>query len=103
MTATKGPLVRGAQWKSSLGGQCLPQAAKKLRFVIPNNKLEEYINYMKDHALNCKFIRAWPIEKELIKRIQVRWQLKGHIDLKLGEKCFFTVIFSNLVDKDKVF
>lgn len=58
---------------------------------------------MKDHALICKFIGAWPTEKELIKWIQLRWQLKGHIDLKLGEKGFFTVTFCNLEDKDKAF
>lgn len=41
---------------------------------------------MKDHTLICKFIGAWPTEKELIKWIQQWWKPKGHIDLKLGVK-----------------
>lgn len=35
--------------------------------LFPNNKLEEYRKYMKDHTLICKFIGAWPIEKKFIK------------------------------------
>lgn len=58
---------------------------------------------MKDHALICKFIGAWPTEKELTKWLHQRWQPKGHIDLKLGVKWFFSVIFSNLEDKERVF
>lgn len=48
--------VMGNQWKARLGGRCLPRTLKKSRFVIPNNKLEEYIFYMRDHALICKFV-----------------------------------------------
>ena len=58
---------------------------------------------MKNHALICKFIGIWPSEKELLKWIQTKWQPKGHIDLKLGAKGFFTVIFSNLEDKERIF
>lgn len=42
-------------------------------------------------------------EKELEKWIQQRWKPKGHIDLKLGAKGFFSVIFSNLDDKERIF
>ena len=58
---------------------------------------------MKNHALICKFIGICPSEKELLKWIQIKWQPKGHIDLKLGAKGFFTVIFSNLQDKECIF
>lgn len=58
---------------------------------------------MKDHALICKFIGFWPSEKDLSKWIQLRWKPKGHIDLKLGAKGFFTVIFANLEDKERIF
>lgn len=39
----------------------------------------------------------------MIKWIQQWWQPEGHIDLKLGAKGFFSVIFSNLEDKENVF
>lgn len=58
---------------------------------------------MRDHALICKFVGFWPSERDLAKWIQQRWKPKGHIDLKLGEKGFFIVIFSNLEDKERTF
>lgn len=70
---SKDTTVMGAHWQAGLGDKCLPRAAKKTRFVIPNNKLEEYRGFMKDHALICKFIGAWPTKKELVKWIQHRW------------------------------
>lgn len=91
------------RWKTKLGGRCLPRAQKKPRYVIPNNKLEEYRCYMRDHALICNFIGFWPSERDLTKWIQQRWRPKGHIDLKLGVKGFFTVIFANLEDKERIF
>lgn len=95
--------VMGNLWQIRLGGKCLPRAQKKPRYVIPNNKLEEYNCYMKDHALIYKFIGFWPNEKDLYRWIYQRWKPKGHIDLKLGAKGFFTVIFANLEDKERVF
>jgi hypothetical protein len=95
--------VLGAAWQANMKGICLPRAVKKLRFLIPEKKLDEYCGYMKNHALFCKFIGIWPSEKELMKWIQTKWQPKGHIDLKLGAKGFFTVIFSNLQDKERIF
>lgn len=95
--------VMGNQWQTRLGGRCLPRALKKLRFVIPNNKLQEYKCYMRDHTFICKFVGFWPSEKDLAKWIQQRWKPKGHIDIKLGAKGFFTVIFSNLEDKERIF
>lgn len=95
--------VLGAEWQAKLKGPCLPRAVKKPRFVIPASKLDEYREYMKNHALICKFIGVWPSEKDLLKWIQIKWQSKGHIDLKLGAKGFFTVIFFNLLDKERIF
>ena len=48
--------VMGNLWQKRMRGKCLPRAQKQPRYVIPNNKLEEYNCYMKDHALICKFI-----------------------------------------------
>ena len=58
---------------------------------------------MKNHALICKFIGIFPSEKDFLKWIQIKWQPKGHIDLKFGAKGFFTVIFTNLLDKERIF
>jgi len=57
--------------------------------VIQNNKWEQYHKYIKYHALICKFMGIW--------------KLKGQIDLKLGSKGFFTMIFTSLEDKERVF
>ena len=58
---------------------------------------------MKDHALICKFIGIWPTEKDLLKWIHLKWQPKGHLDIKFGASGFFIVIFTKLLDKERVF
>lgn len=58
---------------------------------------------MKYHPLICKFVGIWPSKKDLTKWIQQRWKPKGHIDLKIAAKGFFTVIFPNLEDKEIIF
>ena len=62
--------VLGNRWQASTGNICLPRAQKKPRYVIPNNKLEDYRCYMRDHALICKFVGFWPSEKDLTKWVQ---------------------------------
>lgn len=93
----------GAKWRAGLTSKCLPRAMNKPKFVIPNNRLEEYRSYMKDNALICKFVGFWPVEKDLFRWIQQRWKPKGHVEIKLGVKGFFTVIFSSLEDKERIF
>jgi len=95
--------VLGAAWQSGRRGKCLPCTTKKPRYMIPANKLEKYRSYMRDHAIICKFVGVWPAERDLTKWIQQKWQPQGHIELKLGAKGFFTVIFFNLKDKEQVF
>jgi len=58
---------------------------------------------MKDHALIYKLIGIWPSKRDLIKWIQLKWQPKGHIDLKMGVGGFFIVIFTSLEDKERFF
>jgi len=58
---------------------------------------------MKDYALICKFVGFLPSKKDLSRWIQQRWKLKGHVELKLGAKGFFTLIFSNIEDKEMIF
>jgi len=96
-------LVLGATWQASRRGKFLPCAEEKPQLVIPPSKLERYRRYMKDHAMICKFVGVWPSENDLTRWIQQNWQPLGHIELKLGAKGFFMVIFSNPQDKERVF
>jgi hypothetical protein len=50
-----------------------------------------------------KFLGLWPSERDLIKWIQYWWKPKGHYDLQLGSKGFFTIIFHNLEDRNRIF
>ena len=57
---------------------------------------------MKHHALIGKFIGFWPKEKALKGWIATKRKPKGHIDLKLGPKGFFTTIFNCIEDRNRV-
>eukprot|EP00253_Pinus_taeda_P015034 PITA_15034 len=74
---SKDPPVMGTRWQAGLGDRCLPRALKNPGY--------------------------WPSKKDMSKWIQQRWKPKRHIDLKLGAKGFFTVILSNLEDKERIF
>jgi len=84
-------------------GQCIPKSAEIPSLVLKSANLRGKIQYMKDHALIGKFIGIWPNEKALQWWIQTYWKPKGHIDLQLGAKGFFTVIFFNVEDRNRVF
>ena len=56
----------------------------------------------KEKALIGKFVGIWPREKDLVRWIQSTWSPKGHYDLQLGAKCFFTIIFFNQEDRDRI-
>jgi len=45
----------------------------------------------------------WIMEKALQAWIKIHWKPKGDIDLHLESKGFFTVVFTNIEDKDVVF
>jgi len=57
---------------------------------------------MKDHALIGKFMGFWPTEKALQAWIAAKWKPKGHINLKLEPKGFFTTIFNCIQDRNMV-
>lgn len=58
---------------------------------------------MKYHALICKFLGVWQSKRDLTKWIQQKWQPQGHIQIKLGVKDLYMIIFPNMQDKEKVF
>ena len=45
----------------------------------------------------------WPSEKAIHTWIKYHWKPKGSIELHLGSKGFFTIVFANIEDKDRVF
>jgi len=55
---------------------------------------------MSKYAIICKFMGIWPIEKALQAWMRNHWIPKGEIDLHLGSKGFFTVVFTSIEDKD---
>lgn len=55
------------------------------------------------YAIICKFMGLWPTEKTRQSWIRYHWKPKGSIYLHLGSKGFFTVVFTNIVDKDRIF
>ena len=55
------------------------------------------------HALIYKFMGLWPRERTLCNWIKYHWKPSGEVELHLGLKGFFTTVFMNLEDKDKVF
>jgi len=86
-----------------LQGQHIPKAPKNPRYIIPTRCLEVNRKHMRHHPFICRFIGLWPMEEELEHWIQYNWQTKGEVDLRLGLKFFFTVIFSKLEDKARIF
>ena len=56
----------------------------------------------KEKALIGKFVGVWPREKDMVRWIQSIWSPKGHYDLRLWAKGFFTIIFFNQEDGDRI-
>ena len=82
---------------------CLPKSKVTPSLVIRSEGLANHIEYMKDHALIAKFIGFWPMEKDPIWWINHHWKPKGGYELRLGARGFFTVVFYNIEDKNKIF
>jgi hypothetical protein len=80
-----------------------PASPDSLKYIIISPRIEEQKQYMRDFALIEKFLGLWPSEKDLIKWIQHWWKPKGHYDLQLGSKGFFTIILHNLEDRNRIF
>jgi len=84
-------------------GPCKPKAKITPRVVLNDPALQAYRDHMQTYAIICKFMALWPTEKALQNWIKYHWKPKGSIDLHLGSKGFFTVVFMNIEDKDKFF
>jgi hypothetical protein len=94
------PTKASAPWTP---GKCIPQAPQAPKYVVSSPRIEEQKQYMRDNALVGKFLGLWPSERDLIKWIHYWWKPRGHYDLQLGSKGFFTIIFHNPEDRNRVF
>jgi hypothetical protein len=86
-----------------LPGKCIPQAPHAPKYIVSSPRIEEQKQYMRDYALVGKFLGLWPSERDLVKWIQHWWKPKGHYELQLGSKGFFTIILHNLEDRNCIF
>jgi hypothetical protein len=73
------------------------------RVILSDPALQAHRDHMTEHAIICKFMGIWPTERALHVWIRSHWKPKGEINLHLGSKGFFTVVFTSLEDKDRVF
>eukprot|EP00253_Pinus_taeda_P012372 PITA_12372 len=82
---------------------CKPIKTDNLRVFITDVEIQAYREHMTEHAVICKLMGMWPTERALCQRIRHQWKPKGDVRLHLGAKGFFTVVFTNLEDKDGIF
>jgi hypothetical protein len=94
------PATTSTRW---IPGKCIPQVPQSPKYIISSPGIEEQKQYMRDYALVGKFLGLWPSERDLIKWTQYWWKPKGHYELQLGSKGFFTIILHNLEDCNHVF
>jgi hypothetical protein len=87
----------------SISRKCIPEAPIVPKYVIKSTRVGEHTQLMRDYALIGKFLGLWPSERYLARWIKTWWTPKGDYELQLSSKCFFTVIFYNLEDKDRIF
>ena len=57
---------------------------------------------MQDHALIGNFVGLQPSKKTLVWWINSTWKPKGHYDMHLGSKGFFTISLLNLEDQNRI-
>jgi len=93
---------KGAKTKAQKG-PCKPKSEVTPRVVLNDPALQAHRHHMQTYAIICKFMGVWPTEKALQTWIKYHWKPKGSTDLHLGSKGFFTVVFTNIEDKDRVF
>ena len=91
----KGPKVR-KPWK------CMPKVAltpsMKLRYL----KIRDRIQCILDHALIGNFFGMQPSEKTLFWKTKSTWKPKGHFDLHLGSKEFFSILFISFEYRNRI-
>lgn len=80
-----------------------PKSTNTPWVILSDPVLQVHRDHIVTHAIICKFMWTWLTEKALHARIRYHWKPKVEINLHLGSKGSFTVVFTSLEDKDKVF
>ena len=60
------------------------------------------MQYMKDHALICKFIGFYLDKRALQRWISHKWKPNEEVDLKLSLKGLFMTIFFNQEERERI-
>lgn len=84
-------------------GPCKPKAEFTPRVILNDPSLQAHRDHMRTYAIIYKFMGLWPTKNALQTWIKYHWKPKGSIDLHLGSRGFFIVVFMNVEDKDRVF
>ena len=84
-------------------GPCKPKVEVTPRVVLNDPSLQVHRDHILTYAIICEFMGLWPTEKALQPWIKYHWKPKESIELHLGSKGFFTVVFRNIEDKYRVF
>jgi hypothetical protein len=82
---------------------CKPKTTLIPKVILEDPQTQLFRDQMKTHALICKFMGLWPTEGTLRNWIKYKWKPSREVELHLGSKGFFTVVFMNLEDRDRVF
>ena len=59
------------------------------KFVIPNNRMENERQNMKEHAIIHKFFRVWPKKQDVLICVQHKWDPQGNFELWIRKKMIF--------------
>jgi hypothetical protein len=82
---------------------CKPKTTMIPKEILEDPQTQLYRDQMKTHALIYKLMGLWPTEITLCNWIKYHWKPNREVDLHLGLKGFFTAVFMNLEDRDRVF
>jgi hypothetical protein len=82
---------------------CKPKTTMIPKVILEDPQTQLYRDQMNMHALICKFMALWPTKRTLCNWIKYQWKPSGEMEIHLGSKGFFIVVFMNLEDRDKVF
>jgi hypothetical protein len=82
---------------------CKPKTKMIPKVILDDPQTQLYRYQIKTQALICKFMVLWPIERTLCNWIKYQWKPSGEVDLHLGSKGLFTIVFMNLKDRHNIF
>jgi hypothetical protein len=82
---------------------CKPKTIMIPKVILEDLQMQLYRDQMKRHALICKFMGLWPTKRKFHNWIKYHWKPNREVKLHLGSKVFFTAIFMNQEDRDRVF